>query len=477
MAALMELDETLCRIPVCQHPQCWVTCSRIRQGHPRYRPLGSITRTPPIDPVGLPVLSVTTLPNNQTLLTEHGVRCASSSASFIRMSSPSTGMHNLYNSATCSMDKILFPGMNSYSEITAIPRRVASILSSRKPWQVATVDPCIQNLKTKHKTMVWVPNSQQKSQELEKREKPLKVPIKELKFTDVSGQQRRGNLDLDVPKIRKTSKPPTGGRPHNLILANSPTQTHSRKSLMASSLKENSEKLKIKRRSYEHYPYSDSQHVSSLDSLVLENRRVVLHDNRSKHHSSPTISQSGPLYKLDEQNLEALNGAGIDLNLIRNQYYLWKKYIGLAGPSFRIQPPGSVVCDSEGSHDLDSRYSPSSAGFSQTSWAEVEPFDAPADLDPRRINEEDIPGEQADEAESNQLQEDMIIPQEIPDIESEHFLKEEESLKEYELTDKSEPMIQGAEVSNGQDFSEQITLSPQPNPPPPSPTQESIMGV
>ncbi|CAI9583515.1 unnamed protein product [Staurois parvus] len=326
--------------------------------------------------------------------------------------------------------------------------------------------------------MVWVPNSQQKSQQQEKREKPLKVQIKELTFTDVAAKPRRENRNPDVPKIRKVNKPPTGGCPQNLILAKSPilTQTHGRKWMTASSVKENQEEIiRIKRRSNEQLPYSESQLDPGPDGLLLENRRVVLHDSRSKHHSSPTISQSSPIYKLDEQNLDALDDLGIDLNRIRSQTYLWKKYIGLAGPSSRIQPPatGSVVCDTERSHDLDSRDSPSSAGFSQTSWTEVEPSDALVDLDPRKVNEQD-PGERAEEADFNQLQEEKNIKEEPQDFESEHLLREEESPREYELPIKSEPICQDTKVIDGHDSSEQRVLSPQPNPPPPSPAQLSI---
>lgn len=427
-----------------------------------------------MDPDGLPVLSVTTMPNNQTIPNERNVQGAPSLVTFSRLPSPS--MYNLYNSASFSMGKILFPGMNSYSEITVASKRVASFLSTKKPEKVATVDPCLQDLKTKHPTMVWVPNSQQKVQQQEKREKPLKVQIKELTFTDVAGQLRRENRDPDVSKIRKVNKPPTGGSPHNLILTRPPilTHTHARKWMTASSIKENREE--INRRSYEHHSYSESQHDLGPGSLSPENRRVVLHDSRSKHRSSPSISQSSPVYKLDEQNLDALDDLGIDLNRIRNQTYLWKKYIGLTGPSSRIQPPatGSVDCDTERSHDLDSRDSPSSTGFSQTSWTELEPSDAPLDLDPRKINEQDFPGEQTGEAESNQLQGDKNIPQEPPDFEGEYILRKEESPKENELPTNSEPISQDTEVTEGHDSSEQRVPSPQPNPPPPSPTQSGI---
>ncbi|XP_040180244.1 uncharacterized protein C9orf43 homolog isoform X2 [Rana temporaria] len=474
MATLLDLDETLCKTPVCQHPQCWVTFRRLKLGHPRYRPLGSITRTPQMDPDGLPVLSVTTMPNNQNLPNKQNVQGEPSLVTFSRLPS---SMYNLYNSATFSMDKILFPGMNSYSEITVASKSVASFLSTKKPGKVATVDPCLQDLKTNHPTMVWVPNSQQKFQQQEKREKPLKVQIKELTFTDVAGQLRRGNQDPDVSKIRKVNKTPTGGCPHNLILTRSPIlrQTHSRKWMTASSVKENREEVnRSKRRSYEHHSYSESQHDPGPGSLSPENRRVVLYDSRSKHRSSPTISQSSPVYKLDEQNLDALDNLGIDLNRIRNQTYLWKKYIGLTGPSSRIQPPGSVDCYTERSHDLDSRDSPSSTGFSQTSWTELEPSDAPLDLEPRKKNEQDFPGEQTGKAESNQLQGVKNTPQEPPDFESEHLLRKGESPKENELPNNSEPISQDTEVTEGHGSSEQRIPSPQPYPPPPSPTQLGI---
>ncbi|XP_072286022.1 uncharacterized protein C9orf43 homolog isoform X2 [Pyxicephalus adspersus] len=457
LATNMDLDETLCKAPMCLHPQCWETQRRIKQGHPRYRPLRSNTRNPRMDAAGLPVLSITTLPIKQTLPNKQDVEGASLLLTNSGMSTPS-----MYNSEICSMNKILFPGMNSYRELTPAPRGVESFLSTRKPWKVATVDQCSQDQKNKQMMMVWVPNSQQKFQE--NREKPLKIHIKELTFRNVAGQLRRENQDLR--KLRKVTKPPTGGRPHNLILDNSSMETPARKCF----IKESPDEIMRIRRSGDYLPYSKSLPGPGPDDLLLENQPVVLHDRRSKYFSSPIFSQSSPVYKLNEQNIVAVDNVGNDLNSIRNQYYLWKKYFDLAGPSCRINLPGSVVCDIERSHKLDSRESPSSAVLSHT-WTE-EPSDIPADLDLIMISEQDFLGEHT--KESNQLTEDENILQILPDFESGHLFKGMESLKESELPDISEHTILGSEVTDSQNSPEQRTQSPQPNPPPPSPTHRSI---
>ncbi|XP_068104803.1 uncharacterized protein C9orf43 homolog isoform X2 [Hyperolius riggenbachi] len=522
MAANLELDETFCSASLCQHPQCWVTFRRIEQGLPRYRPRRSVTRTPALDQGGLPVLTVTTLPISRTSTNEEDSEHRHvSSVDLVRTSSLS--VHNNYNSASYSMDKILFPGLNSYGEITEAARRSASFSSPRRPQKVGKVDTFLQDVTRKHVAMMWVPNSTQKSQKEENREKPLKVQIKQLTFADVCGGARRENRDTDATKVRRANKPPTGGCPHNLTLlsSSSVSQSHGRRRMTASSVKENTEEMRHSRRFSEYYlSDSESRPDPGVDGALLENRRAVLHDKRERHQPAPPTSQSGPVYRLDKQS-EAAEDEQIDLNSIRNQFYLWKKYIGLAGPSHRIKPPdyksgkahksrplrpsvlpgnlglfpydpdsalsyyrqqvsdspgGSVVCATERSVDsAGSRSSPSLAGFSESSSVEVEPTNTPTDLDSRKISKQDSPGGAAEEADpKGQTGNKGSFPS--PDQRNEHLPREEEPRVEDAFPEQAEAIVRSPEVTEEQeDSTEQRTISPQPNPPPPSPMQGSSM--
>ncbi|KAG9469716.1 hypothetical protein GDO78_019829, partial [Eleutherodactylus coqui] len=188
---------------------------------------------------------------------------------------------------------------------------------------------------------------------------------------------------------KKQTKPPTGGCPLNPALIGSSPSPQTKNCMMTS-------------------------------GILVENRRVVLHDTRDKCLAVPHI---GPVYRLDEQS-PLRNNMEIDLDRIRNQYYLWKKYIHLARPSHRISPAdhrtsdpgrshksaapdlldqmglyqydadsalsyyksrssetptGSVICDTTRSHDSGSRNSPSLAEFSQKSWIDEDPSAAAGD--------------------------------------------------------------------------------------------------
>ncbi|XP_075041561.1 uncharacterized protein C9orf43 homolog isoform X2 [Mixophyes fleayi] len=485
MAAHIVLDETMCKRSVCQHPQCWMTFRRIEQGHPRYRPLGSIARLPSQDEGGLPVLSVTTLPSNEYDLQSQ----ASSVLEISRVSSPT--VHNMYNSAaSCSMDKVLFPGMNSFA-------------SPRKPSLVDIVDPGLKVAKSRHLSMVWVPNTKQKSPTKDN-DKPKKLQIKHLTLTDMFGGAKGENRNISLPARRK-HKPPTGGCPHNLTLSlSSPSvRGHTKSWMTASSVKEHPEEMtKSRRRLYDHYPDVDSQAPPALNSTLLENRPVILHDTRQRRQPSP--SHVSPVYRLDEQ-FAALNNTEINLDSIRNQYYLWKKYADIERS--RIKPPdlradkgqrshklrapgqlgfiglfpydldsalsyhkhqpsqtpeGSVVCVTARSCDSQSRDSPSSTGFSQSSLTDVEPCTSPTELDTRTRSEQEVPEEGATEEECE-------IVQVLPD--QEHLPGEEETARPIISPDPAESTNRSLEVTDVQDGPEQGVSSPQPNPPPPSPVR------
>ncbi|XP_063792280.1 uncharacterized protein LOC134948304 isoform X3 [Pseudophryne corroboree] len=343
MAAHSDLDETMCKRTLCPHPQCWVSFRRIEQGNPRYRPPGSVTTLPSQDAAGgLPFLSVTTLPSCQTPPNDNELHQfhVSSLLTFSAESAPREC--TLYSSAaTCSMDKVLFPGMNSLRGMRGPSRSPESYASShRKTAQVDVVDPYFKDGRSRHMTMIWVPNAQQKPQTKDS-EKPPKVQIKYLTLADMPGGEKGKTWNPALPAHRK-KKPPTGGCPHNLTLVSSspPVPAHTKTWMSGSSVKDHPEVMtKNRRRLYDHFPDMGSQAYPALDNTLLENWRVVLHDTRARRQHSPAVPHTGgPVYRLDEQ-FAALDNMEMNLDSIRNQYYLWKKYIDMTRPSRRIKPP------------------------------------------------------------------------------------------------------------------------------------------
>ncbi|XP_075690945.1 uncharacterized protein C9orf43 homolog isoform X2 [Rhinoderma darwinii] len=567
----MELDETICKRPVCPHPQCWVTLRRIEQGNPRYRTPPSISRHPvqhEDKAGGLPVLSVTTLPSNRVLsvttlpsnrvlsvttlpsnrvlsvttlpsnrvlsvttlpsnrvlsvttLPSNRVLSVTTLPSSrvlhkrrdsqhsllidrTRETSPTT-VYNMYNSAaTCSMEQVFFPGGSSYREITAPSMSSGSFFSPRK---VEILHPSFQDT-SRDLTMVWVPNTQQKPPKTEDRGKTLKVWIKDLSLTDPLGGKKREKQNPGLTINKKKKKPPTGGFPLNQTLVRSPS-SHTKNGMAAGKLQEQpNEASKCGRRQHEQWPEVDPPPSPSPGGIIVENRRVVLHDTREKCLVVPHV---GPVYRLDEQSA-ALNDMEIDLEGIRNQYYLWKKYINLAGPRRRIKPPdhrtsksqrsaksmapdqlshiglfpydpdsalsyyksqaletpsGSVICDTTRSRDSESRNSPSLTGFSQNSWTDEELSKTPAEMDVSKRVQQQIPGERRKEAQPAKLSEARDVAPELPELDQKDVPGEEESTKQNSSPGPPESTGESTDVRENL---EMRTSSPQPTPPPPSP--------
>ncbi|XP_056396435.1 uncharacterized protein C9orf43 homolog [Hyla sarda] len=480
LGTAMELDETICKRPVCQHPQCWVTMRRIEQGHPRLRP--PTARRPPQDEGGLPILSVSTLPAS-------GVLHRGSDSPHLSEGASSTTVCT--SAATCSMEKFFFPGVNSYREILAPSRSSGSSFSSWKPRKVEILRPSFQDAK-RDVTMVWVPNAQHRPPRKEDGEKHLKVWIKDLTLSDPLGGMRREKPNPALTINRKQTKLPSGGCPLNLTLVGS--SSHTKKFIEAREVQEQPGKaLKCRRRQRDPWPDSDSVTSPSLSGIMVGNRRVILHDTREK---CPAVPHTGPVYRLDNQQSAAPNNTAINLDSIRSQYYLWKKYIYLADPSHRIKPPdhranriqrshkssapdqlshiglfpcdpdsalsyyksqaletptGSVVCDTTRSRDSEDRNSPSLAGLSQRSWSDEEPSGTPTETGDRI--QQEIPGEINKEAK----------PAKPPELD---VPRDEESMRPNMSCDQSESAM---ETTDTQENPGGTTSSPQPNPPPPSP--------
>ncbi|XP_069799207.1 uncharacterized protein C9orf43 homolog [Dendropsophus ebraccatus] len=492
----MELDETLCRRPVCQHPQCWVTLQRIEQGHPRLQPPRSTARHRPQDEGGLPILSVSTLPGTGVLHHDG----SDSQHPVIENLSEGASPTTLYTSAaTCSMEKFFFPDVNSYREILA-PSRSSGSSSSRKPRKVEILDPSFQNTRCRDVTMVWVPNTQHRPPKKEEdREKPPKLWIKDLTLTDSLGGTRSEKQNPNLRTHQKQKKPPTGGCPLNLTLVGSSPLPHTKKHMPARDVRE---QPKCRRRQRHPQPDSDSLTSPSLSGIIVQNRQVVLHETREK---CPAVSHTGPVYRLDKQS--AAHDMEISLDSIRNQYYLWKKYIHLADPSHRIKPSddrasrtqrshkslaldqlghiglfpydpdsalsyyksqaletpaGSVVCDTTRSGDSESRNSPSLPALSPRSWTDEESSRAPAEMNESDRFPQEIPREKTEEV---MMTEAGDITAQLPELEQDDVPKEEESRRADTSCDQSEPAMGNTDV---QENPEKMS-SPQPNPPPPSP--------
>ncbi|XP_073414384.1 uncharacterized protein C9orf43 homolog isoform X2 [Dendrobates tinctorius] len=499
----LELDETVCNRAVCQHPQCWVTLRRIEQGHPRLRPPPSVSRHHPRDGGGLPTLSVTTLPSDQIL--PDGVLIEG-----YRGGAPATP-----STTSCSMEKIFFPGVNSFKEIIAPPRASGSSLSYWKPQKMEILRPSFQDTRSRDVTMVWVPNPQNTPPKTQDREKPLKVWIKDLSLTDQLGGMKR-EMRNPAPTINKKKKNPTNGScPLKRTLVGSSPLPHTKNLMAAHCLfkdaqEQTEEAVKCRRRPHEQWPDIDSPSSPSLTGMIVENRRVILHDAREK---CPIITHTGPVYRMDQQSaaLNNMSNMEIDLDSITNQYYLWKKYIHLGGPNRRFKPPdrrlsktgksynslapdhlghiglfpydrdsalsyyksqalvtptGSLVCDTTRSQDSESRNSASLAGFSQRSWTDEESSKAPADMNARKQAQQEIAGERNKEMQQTEPPQAMSIAPERPDQEKKDVPGDDKSTRAKTSPDAAESTAKSTDVHEN---AEQRTSSPQPNPPPPTP--------
>ncbi|CAJ0968524.1 unnamed protein product [Ranitomeya imitator] len=468
-------------------------------------------------PGGLPTLSVTTLPSDR-ILPDGGVMEEYSGGA------PATlTMHA--STASCSMEKIFFPGINSFKEIIAPPRGSGSSLSFRKLQK---------DTRSRDVTMVWVPNPQNNPLKTQDREKPLKVWIKDLSLSDQLGGMKRekGNPAPTINKKKK--KPPIGGCPLKLTLVGSSPLPHTKNLMAAQDAQEQTEEaVKCRRRPHQHWPDMDSPPSPSLTGMIVENRRVVLHDAREK---CPVITHTGPVYRMDQQQSAALNNMSnleVDLDSIRNQYYLWKKYIHIGGPNRRIKPPDhrtsktrrsykSVAPDhldhiglfpydhrsalsyyksqalfnacNQGKHRVTKRgpalsypmftlvtqgprhrwslesclcdSSPATTLRFTYDHGQVVSLVVIVDMNARKRAQKEIPGERREETQSAEPPQAMRMAPERPDQEKKDVPGDDESTRVKTSPDAAESTAESTDVHENP---EQRTSSPQPNPPPPTP--------
>ncbi|XP_041428200.1 uncharacterized protein LOC108698123 [Xenopus laevis] len=475
----MELDETMCKEPVCQHPQCWGSFHRIDRGIPHYRPLGYCQRSASTEEGGLPVLSVSTMPGPPLSIARH-----LHAVSPIRLAGLSySALYKLYNKTSSSIAKKMLPNVSSHNE-SKRSRTVGHRASPRHKPDVT---------ENRITSLVWMPTTLCPQQKQEEKLKPLRVGITELTLERLRCKDVRGDSgDIEVPKLRRKTQVPTGGCPHNLSLTCIQPSARGSMKCRASGSSATESMLEFKGR-------YNGQHIDTgsltLSAPEVENQRVVLHSVKDKHQQGAV--RASPVYKLDDKHLEALNDMEIKVESIRNQYYLWNKYMGLAKHSGRMkaQDPQSykeqtlssykqmtlgvignlrlypydgdyykqnMTTSLEGSTPYAcgsdrSRRLISLGSVSHGSWAESDQSSAGTDSLP-----ESGTATQREEANA-----DVTSRPDVPDItlglevlQQTHTLGDTGTLP----TDPSKPAIKDVQAPL-----EPVTLTPQPNAPPPTP--------
>ncbi|XP_075690947.1 uncharacterized protein C9orf43 homolog isoform X4 [Rhinoderma darwinii] len=504
----MELDETICKRPVCPHPQCWVTLRRIEQGNPRYRTPPSISRHPvqhEDKAGGLPVLSVTTLPSNRVLsvttLPSNRVLSVTTLPSNRVLSVTTLPSNRVLSVTTLPSNRVLsvttLPS-NRVLSVTTLPS--SRVLHKRRDSQHSLL---IDRTRETSPTTVYNMYNSAATCSMEQVFFPGGSSYREITAPSMSSGSFFSPRKVEIlhPSFQDTSRDLTMVWVPNT--QQKPPKTEDRK------LQEQpNEASKCGRRQHEQWPEVDPPPSPSPGGIIVENRRVVLHDTREKCLVVPHV---GPVYRLDEQQSAALNDMEIDLEGIRNQYYLWKKYINLAGPRRRIKPPdhrtsksqrsaksmapdqlshiglfpydpdsalsyyksqaletpsGSVICDTTRSRDSESRNSPSLTGFSQNSWTDEELSKTPAEMDVSKRVQQQIPGERRKEAQPAKLSEARDVAPELPELDQKDVPGEEESTKQNSSPGPPESTGESTDVRENL---EMRTSSPQPTPPPPSP--------
>ncbi|KAM4604526.1 uncharacterized protein C9orf43 homolog [Discoglossus pictus] len=495
MAACEELDETMCRNPICQHPQCWRSYRRIERGYHRYRSVGSIRGAS--SEGGLPSLKITNLPDPHPPLMGldgHYFR-VSSSLGRPGTLSPAVTYDPWNKTSKGSLDRIYFPGVNSFVESQTSRRKCPQHSSPTRLQKVEVIDMSLtsalfHDVDSRPAPLVWVPSAQwkcqQHKQEKHHREESFKVGIKELTLQSFNGADVRSE-EADALKSRKNKKVPTGGNPSNLEVSyrGGPRSLKT----AASFIKDQTEELHKGKRRFCGTNRDRSNLKSQAPRVPLpENRRVVLHSTKERRQSVLAVPSTGPVYKLDYKNFP--DEMEIDLNSIRNQPYLWKKYIDVAGPGgtvrasdhqrsqkkqprvflgdfglfpndsysthsyYKQDPSGGSVTSNPGHSD-----SPSLGSLSQGSWTDSpvqstgrEPIEAP---------DEEDPGERSEEIKILEPDEDQRpSPTDPPLTPTGEGTYREQMEEESKMADPPESTPAGTELS---------AQSPQPAPPPPSP--------
>ncbi|XP_043913824.1 uncharacterized protein C9orf43 homolog [Protopterus annectens] len=387
---LDSLDETTCNMVVCQHPSCWESIRRLYRGCPRFfsmnRNFSSEDTSENED--GLPTLKITDL--TSSVFSSDGTQpfCMYKAYPTEKKCHP-FHFQSLSRSFADrvieeSMERLHFPGMNS-------PQNFQSFLQkSQSNMKKLEVMECTENESLGHSFpstgnssfVVWVPNKQWKpfKDEHDNLKSAGGICVKELILDNLQrdsgcyGAVQESDAEM---KRQKTRKVPTGGQPYNLHFPGSHSQTNrfvssplqmkghdtvpSYAEIKPVSRRVNprlDNVLQPKKEDISEVPCGSFPSLKQVEpkAFTLENRRIILHDSKEKKMNTLLAENMKCVYKLDKMPSATQKRGGVKLASIRNQPYLWKKYVSVAGSSGIIDTSGSLL----------SHYQQQSRGFSRS---------------------------------------------------------------------------------------------------------------
>ncbi|KAJ1145363.1 hypothetical protein NDU88_011652 [Pleurodeles waltl] len=271
-------------------------------------------------------------------------------------------------SANLSSGKIHFPGLNSTRDFEKLLQRNRRFVSLGKVQKldVVDLDDCslsgYGNGSNFNKlSVVWVPESKkcqrQRCQEGNRSQQILRIGVKEL-TVQIPEPSDFNNLSVcrTNRKNRKNSKKiPSGGQPYGLSMAvihpNHPYTRSLPEKLPSSNMKTkvkqsfsteggSSEDPLVQRGSTCRQSFDKTTAIQGPNSPLLDNRKMILHQVKERHSHTCPVPNGSPRYKMDEKPSRVFRGSEIDLESIKNQPYLWKKYIDGAGPNGKIKVSG-----------------------------------------------------------------------------------------------------------------------------------------
>ncbi|XP_069468262.1 uncharacterized protein C9orf43 homolog [Ambystoma mexicanum] len=371
------LDETVCTMPVCQHPLCWTSVRRLVRGRPRYqqRKLGTSFGSTSEDEDELPTMKIITLPSFYPQTTEGSMQYRSLSRSCATQTeqehvydpfSYEASLHSFsHKSANFSFAKLYFPGLNSTKDFQNARNLKCVPQGKVQKLDVIDLDDCAlsshrNGSKVKQPSVVWVPQSQQlrqrqRIQEGSGTQETFRICIKDLTAEIPRASADVGRSAAHRTKRKKCNKVPTGGQPYSLPTVIQYSQ-HSYTRSLPGNLPINEIKANAKQSfSAEGGSPEDplqqranttrqtciiAPELQDLRSPLLDNKKMILHEMKERRSHSGPVQNGSPRYKLDEKPLGFQKGTEVDLESIKNQPYLWKKYMDGVGRSGKMRVTG-----------------------------------------------------------------------------------------------------------------------------------------
>ncbi|XP_042193349.1 uncharacterized protein LOC103183092 [Callorhinchus milii] len=393
------LDETTCKMVICQHPMCWESIRRLEKGLPRFafKSFKASQRPTHITKGDLPMLKVLQFPHWEDLETLCELREMQNAKRAVLFTPTSRHQDNIRYSIPRTDCQFDIASDDSW-DITRQHRVMTSPHSheahmrskSTSPTELKKIDVVEveiedqkpQSLAEAETILVWVPNRQfrkewQSDWPREKKAPPL-LSVKDIVFQlqqpeDLGGPGGETKSKSTV-KSKSLNKVPTGGRPYTLHTLQQPCSNQiSPRQLMWSEENATPTELQLTARSAE----TKSPVVQAPQSLPLSGRvsgksptdllppepstcaaavpvstpepavpillapthtRVTLHSIKEKQqHITCALTYKGA-YRMDEK---VGKQDTIDHERMKKQPYLWKKYIQKHGPKPCKEAPGN----------------------------------------------------------------------------------------------------------------------------------------